>query len=413
MIRLAAQDRPMKVGMPMELPIPFISRVWLTNYKSIASCDVRLSPLTVLVGPNGAGKSNFLDALRFVSDAVANSPEQAISARGGLGEILRRGPGAPDEFSVDLEVTVPWGPSPSQWARGRYGFTIASADRPGERPFIVSQEHCELRWEDREVGFTVSSGRVVEVSSNRPVRDVDIDPERLYLAFAGRSSGVGPLYADLRGMYFYDPEPHKLRASYLQAEHATLGRAGEHLGDVLGSLDPVSKERLNDYMRAVVPDLAWVDRKFAGDYVTVELRTRTGDEQQPEISFGPNAMSDGTIRAAGLLAALFQSTTTRSHRIRLIGIEEPELAVHPAAAGALFDALTEASERVQIVMTTQSPDLLDRDDLDVQAVRVANIHQGATIIGEIDEPSRQIAAQKLATVGQLLRGNQLTPQNAE
>jgi predicted ATPase len=396
----------------MELPVPFISRVWLTNYKSIASCDVRLGPLTVLVGPNGAGKSNFLDALRFVADAVAGSPEQAISTRGGLGEILRRGPGAPGEFSVDLEVTVPWGPSPSQWARGRYGFTIASADRPGERPFVVSQEHCELHWGDREAGFTVSDGRVAEVGSNRPDREVDIDPERLYLAFAGRNSGVVPLYADLRGMYFYDPEPHKLRASYLQAEHARLGRAGENLGNVLGSLSPVSKERLNDYMRAVVPDLAWIDRKFVGEYVTVELRTHTGDEQRPEIGFGPNAMSDGTIRAAGLLAALFQSTA-RSHRIRLIGIEEPELAVHPAAAGTLFDALTEASERVQIVMTTQSPDLLDRDDLDVQVVRVANIHRGATIIGEIDEPSQQIAAQKLATVGQLLRGNQLTPQNAE
>jgi predicted ATPase len=122
-------------------------------------------------------------------------------------------------------------------------------------------------------------------------------------------------------------------------------------------------------------------------------------------------MSDGTIRAAGLLAALFQSTT-RNHRTRLIGIEEPELAVHPAAAGALFDALTEASERVQIVMTTQSPDLLDRDDLDVRAIRVANIQRGATVIGEIDEPSQQIAAKRLATVGQLLRGNQLTPQDA-
>ena len=402
----------MKVEFPMELPVPFISRVWLTNYKSIASCDVRLGPLTVLVGPNGAGKSNFLDALSFVADAVAGSPEQAISARGGLGEILRRGPGASDEFSVDLEVTVPWGPNPSQWSRGRYGFTIASADRPGERPFVVTREHCELLWEDREVSFTVSNGRVVEAGSNRRNREVDIDPERLYLTFTGRSSGFGPLYTDLRGMYFYDPEPHKLRASYVQAERATLGRAGENLGNVLGSLDSVSKERLNDYMRAVVPDLAWVDRKFAGDYVTVELRTRTGDEQQPEISFGPNAMSDGTIRAAGLLAALFQPTT-RSHRTRLIGIEEPELAVHPAAAGALFDALTEASERVQIVMTTQSPDLLDRDDLDVQVVRVANIHQGATVIGEIDEPSRQIAAKRLATVGQLLRGNQLTPQDAE
>ena len=43
---------------------PFLKRVVLKNYKSIAACDVRLRQLTFLVGPNGAGKSKFLDALR-------------------------------------------------------------------------------------------------------------------------------------------------------------------------------------------------------------------------------------------------------------------------------------------------------------------------------------------------------------
>ena len=43
----------------------FITRVVLENYKSIADCDISLSPLTFFVGPNGSGKSNFLDALSF------------------------------------------------------------------------------------------------------------------------------------------------------------------------------------------------------------------------------------------------------------------------------------------------------------------------------------------------------------
>jgi recombinational DNA repair ATPase RecF len=46
---------------------PFIRRVTIRNYKSIAACQVDLSPLMFLVGANGAGKSNFLDALRFVA----------------------------------------------------------------------------------------------------------------------------------------------------------------------------------------------------------------------------------------------------------------------------------------------------------------------------------------------------------
>jgi predicted ATPase len=393
----------------MALPVPFISRVRLKNYKSIADCDVRLGPLTVLVGPNGAGKSNFLDALRFVADAVGVSPDQAITVRGGLGEIMWRNPQPSESFSIELEVTVPWGRSPSQWAHGRYGFEIATADRPGQRSFLVKEEHCELTWNDRSVRFAVESGRIED--SDSPMGPSDIDPERLYLPLASVRTSVAPLYGALRGMYFYDPDPNKLRELQTPTTGAELGRAGEHLGDVLGALDAETKDRLDAYMRVVVPELASVGRKSEGSYVTVELRTRPGPGVA-DVAFGPRAMSDGTIRAAGLLAALFQPWV-RDGRIRLIGIEEPELAVHPAAAGALFDALAESSENVQVIVTTQSPDLLDRDDIDARTVRIANIRHGATIVGEIDAPSQRIVSDKLATIGQLLRGGQLSPRDGE
>ena len=99
-------------------------------------------------------------------------------------------------------------------------------------------------------------------------------------------------------------------------------------------------------------------------------------------------------------------------RIPLVGIEEPEIALHPAAAGVLFDALTEASEHVQVVATSQSPDLLDRDDLDVSTVRAVSMERGLTNIGEVDEASRGIVKDKLYTLGEIMRGNQITPSRA-
>lgn len=53
----------------LDLPLPFITRPRLKNFRSIAECDVELGPLTVLAGYDAAGKSNFLDALRFVQAA--------------------------------------------------------------------------------------------------------------------------------------------------------------------------------------------------------------------------------------------------------------------------------------------------------------------------------------------------------
>ena len=67
-----------------------LTRVMLRNYKSIAACDVSPAPLSFLVGPNGSGKSNFLDALRFVAEALRSSLGDALSERGGIGEVLHR-----------------------------------------------------------------------------------------------------------------------------------------------------------------------------------------------------------------------------------------------------------------------------------------------------------------------------------
>src|ERR1700678_2737437 len=127
----------------MERRQPFISRVRLTNYKSIASCDVRLGPLTLLVGPNGSGKSNFLDALAFLSRAVATTPAEAIESRGGLTEILRRVPDQAGSFSIAIEATIPAEP-PALPMQVAYGFEIGLSKERGGPGFDVISEDCEL-----------------------------------------------------------------------------------------------------------------------------------------------------------------------------------------------------------------------------------------------------------------------------
>jgi predicted ATPase len=128
----------------MERPVPFISRVRLRNFKSIAECDVRLGPLTVLVGPNGSGKSNFLQALRLLGRAVSTTPYEAVTEVGGLGEIVRRAPEPGESFSIDVEASVPWGPKREQRAKAEYGFEVGPASRRGLRAFEVVRETCAL-----------------------------------------------------------------------------------------------------------------------------------------------------------------------------------------------------------------------------------------------------------------------------
>src|SRR5438067_7269314 len=62
---------------------PFLRRVRIRGYKSIAFCDVALEPLTILVGRNASGKSNFLDALAFLRDALDDGVNSTLQEHGG------------------------------------------------------------------------------------------------------------------------------------------------------------------------------------------------------------------------------------------------------------------------------------------------------------------------------------------
>jgi predicted ATPase len=290
-----------------------------------------------------------------------------------------------------------------------YEFEIGPPARRGLRSFEVVQEKCALRWQGDIWQFGAERGEVKDTMRGAPLANIEAD--RLYLPVASAQTTFAPLFSRLRGMQFYNFDLDTLRLPQLQTVGSVLGPRGSHLGDVLEALgndSRGSKERIDAYLRAVVPEITGIDRYIAGSYITVALRARTGANGE-EVEFGPEAVSDGTMRAVGVLAALFQPWVL-DERVPLVAIEEPEIALHPGTAGVLFDALTEASERVQVVATSQSADLLDREDLDVSSVRAVAMQNGLTTIGEVDEVSKRIVREKLYTVGELMRTNQLSPQ---
>ena len=96
----------------------------------------------------------------------------------------------------------------------------------------------------------------------------------------------------------------------------------------------------------------------------------------------------------------------------LVGIEEPELALHPAAVGVLIDSLRDASRVTQVLVTSHSPDLLDNPQLDGDAILAVVADAGTTTIGSLDETGRSALHDRLYTAGELLRLNQLAPDPA-
>ena len=114
------------------------------------------------------------------------------------------------------------------------------------------------------------------------------------------------------------------------------------------------------------------------------------------------------LHVLGVLLALFQNSGAAGVA-HLIGIEEPETGLHPEAAGVLVDALLEASERTQVVVTTHSADLLDRESIPVDSLLPVVSLDGASRTGPVDDVARSVLQDGTFTAGELLRIDQLHP----
>jgi predicted ATPase len=380
----------------------FLTRVVLKNYKSIAACDIHLRPLVFLVGPNGSGKSNFLDALRLVADSLNTSLDHALRDRGGIKEVRRRSGGHPTHFGIRLEFRL------SDGTEGLYAFRIGARPQGG---YEVQTEECKLWQPDQlssELFYTVREGQVVAAS-------IKVTPaatnDRLYLVNASGLPEFRPLYEALSHMGFYNLNPDRIRDLQPPDAGDVLLRDGSNLASVLGQLEQHNlntKRRVEEYLSNVVPGVTHVDVKHVGPKETLEFRQLVGANEHPWRFFAAN-MSDGTLRAVGVLVALFQSSNGRQHRVPLVGIEEPEIALHPAAVGVLRDCLVDASQTTQVIVTSHSPDLLDDAEIPDDWILPVVSEQGVTKIGPLDEAGRSAIRDRLYTPGELLRLNQLTP----
>jgi predicted ATPase len=392
-------------------PIPAIRRLRLTDYKSIPSCDVDLGRLAVVVGPNASGKSNFISSLSFLSQAVSANVYSALDNFGGIDSILRRGPEQTQSFSINVEGRLRWGPNSDQWPIVKYGFEIGRPPGYRVRTFEVLHETCDISDGDRHWGYSANRGRLSTASEERP--DIDIDPDRLYLPIAARSTTYTSLFNTLVGVRLYEDFSAGLsQQPSFRVGGQTLEPDGSNVADVLTDImvaRPEIAARINTYLRAISPNIIGVTTMTIGENLALVVQQRVGDVNS-EVEFPARSVSSGIWHAICVLVALYQIPAIDG-RLSLVAIEEPGISLHPAAAGVLFDALEEATEHVQVVVTNHSPELLDRDELDLKTVIPVRLISGMTRVGQVDRSSREIVREQLYTAGDLMRNDQLIPES--
>ncbi len=407
---------------------PFLRRVRIRGYKSIAFCDVTLEPLTILVGRNASGKSNFLDALAFLRGLMDMRATEAVNERKGWRAIHCRN-GSTPHIEIGLEAT--YSSYKSTWD-ANYSFALEIGDqnqiRVHHESLILNQHgfsrRCGYRLQDGKLEW-IGQEHFDEESADQPdganvgrlvPEDKLENPrffgrrryDRLLLSVIGTQPFID-LSEGLRASCVYNFSPTAVRAHQPITASPILNRDGSNLAraiEGLREIEPETVGRIRQYLKAIVPSVTSFSNREYGDFETIRFILES--DAEPHLEFDASSMSDGTLRALAALVAAFQIVLPSGFP-GFIAIEEPETALHPGAVRALVDALDEATLRTQILLTTHSAEMLDNPTIKPENIRVVQMIDGRTVIAPVDAASVEIVCRNLNTLGGLERDNQLEP----
>lgn len=375
------------------MTVPSISEVQIKNYKSLAEVVVRLNRLTVLVGPNGSGKSNFADALRFIADSLNGTISLALKQRGGIAAVRRISIGHPHNFGVRLKMIL----SDSIFAD--FSFEIAAAK---DGNFLVARERCVVNRDLREDVYELHNG---EFTTQVPGIRAKIEPDRLALTILSAVEDFRPVFDFLSRMRFYSLVPDRIREIQDPDAGDVLRRDGSNAAAVLREIRrkaPDDYDRVCRLLSKVMPGVSSVEYHSLAQKETLKFKQDVGSEYP--WTFQALNMSDGTLRALGVLLAIYQPSTPS-----LVVVEEPESTIHPAAIDVLVQVLRDGQHRTQVLVTTHSPDVLDNKALSDENIRAVENQRGRTVISVMGPTSRESLKQKLYTAGELMRSGELEP----
>ena len=318
-----------------------------------------LKGLNVLIGPNGSGKSNLIEVLELLS-VTPHDFAAAIRDGGGAVEWLWKGESSRTSGAIDvvLDGDTPTG----RPLRYRIDFTavrsrVEIVDEAVEEPEPVHGEddvyfyyrfqrgHPAVNIRGEHDGLVHRRLRRESLLPDQSVLAQRKDPDQYpELTWVGRRLGDIQIFREWtfgRHVPLRQPQPADLPEDRLLPDSLNLAL-------VLNQIEHIGETRLNDLLRQFFPRFERMSTRISGGRVQFYLH-----ESGFRTPIPATRLSDGTIRFVALLATLLSPSPPP-----LVCMEEPELGLHPDAVALLADLLIDASERMQLIVTTHSEALV-------------------------------------------------------
>ena len=333
----------------------------LAGFKSISAArpmNLELGDINILLGANGSGKSNLFSIVALLN-ATNNGALQQYVAMQGAPALLHCGPQKTSAISMRLDFSDGFG------NRSRYALSLKYG--LPNRLYIADES---ISWAAAEGNERREYG--IYSDTNESGLRKCLDESGAAMAFQGMSSiyifqfnntAIGAPIRLMSGVY----------------DCAALRCDGGNLAAYLRQLKITEEYR--PYYNRIVALVKSIVPQF-GDFRLDEVNNGSvwltwQDRFNPSYLYGPQQLSDGSIRFIALAAALLSPPKLMPG---LILLDEPELGLHPHAIDKLVGMIKIASVNSQVVVATQSPRLVD--GFTVEQVRLVDVDRmtGETIV---------------------------------
>lgn len=345
-----------------------LNSIELKGYKSVNSEGQTLpinDDITVLIGANGVGKSNIVSFFQLLNYSMSGSLQTYIGENGFADAFLYYGSKTTDSFFAKLKFSD--GKSINE-----YVFQLANA--VGDAMFFRFEDvTCSDKEKNEILSITLGQGH---------------KESRLSMEATGHQgfylTGIAKLLSGCRYFQFHDTTKEaKIRKNgYIGDNKLLRSNAGNLAAFLYGIKHQQGGEpyyrRIIRYIQQVMPqfgDFIMEPSVVNKDYISLDWK-----EKDSDFIFGVNQISDGTLRFMALATLLLQPPKTMPS---LIVIDEPELGLHPKAISLLAGLIKKASENAQIVLATQSPNLLDEFDADKVVVIERDEQQRTSVFKQL------------------------------
>jgi predicted ATPase len=358
--------------------------ITVKGFKSIASFEkLGLGPINVIIGPNGSGKSNFIGVFSFLHAIREGGLNDYVRKAGGAEQLLHFG----SKVTHEIKILISFRQEVNQ-----YELIL----KPSADDSLYPANEWAYFW-DKARGYPTplyrplearEGGKEAGISDPNTTRVADwvrtrLGRWRLYHVHDTSASSPMRKTAQLNDNAFLRPDGSNLPAFLylLQEKHnneysmirRTIQRVAPFFDDFLLTPDPLNEEAIR---------LAW--------------KHKNSDQY-----FGAASLSDGTLRFIALATLFLQPEKLRPS---VILVDEPELGLHPAAITMLASLVKQASLKTQVILSTQSPLLLDH--FQPEDVLVANRVEGSTQFTRLDS-TKLITWLEDYSLGQLWEKNEL------